>query len=234
MGLSGVTTTASQETAVSPDERRQITVMFCDLVGSVALSQRLEDEVYCNLMQAYIGACEKVVRQYDGHVAEVRGDGLVAYFGWPRAHEDDAERSVLTALGTVQAVKAVSTAEPLAVHTGIATGPVVIVGGRAVGEPVILAARLSDMAKANEVWIAHDTSCLVGDTFELTDLGALPVEGMDRPRRAWRVDALRRTEGRFEAARKGLPLTPLVGREEDVASCCALGATRARVKDASC
>jgi len=218
--------TASLETAVFPDERRHVTVMFSDLVGSTGLSQRLDPEDYRDVMRAYRRACAEVVARYEGHVAQLLGDGLMVYFGWPAAHEEDAERCVLAALGIVRAVKGVSTAEPLAVHIGIATGEVVVGGPLAVGNGDAgladggtpnLAARLQSMAGANEVVIAHATRRLVGDAFELTDLGALPVKGIDGRLRVWRVDALSRTEGRFEAARKGVPLTPLVGRQEEVA-----------------
>ena len=138
--LAHVPATASQETAASPDERRQITVMFCDLVGSVALSQRLDSEDYRDVMRAYRGACKEEVERYEGFdtgSGQFLGDGVMAYFGWPTAHEDDAERSVLSALGIVQAVKSLSAAEPLAVRIGIATGLVVVGGhpGRAAETP---------------------------------------------------------------------------------------------------
>jgi class 3 adenylate cyclase/tetratricopeptide (TPR) repeat protein len=228
-GLARAPATTSEEAATSPDERRQITVMFCDLVGSVALSQRLDSEDYRDVMRAYRGACKEEVERYEGFdtgSGQFLGDGVMAYFGWPTAHEDSAERSVLSALGIVRAVKSLRAAEPLAVRVGIATGLVVVGGhrgegsrdaGLAHGGAPNLAARLQNIAGANEVVIADATRRLVGNAFELTDLGALPVKGIDHPVRAWRVDALRRTDGRFEAARKGLPLTNMVGRGEDLA-----------------
>ena len=218
--------TVSLDTAVFQDERRHVTVMFSDLVGSTGLSQRLDVEDYRDVMRTYRRACAEVVLRYEGHVAQIQGDGLLVYFGWPAAHEEDAERCLLAALGIVQAVKGLSAAEPLAVHIGVATGEVVVGrpkadgngdSGLADGGTLNLAARLQSMAGANEVVIADATRRLVGDAFELTDLGALPVKGIDGQVRTWRVDALRRTEGRFEAARKGTPLTPLVGRREEVA-----------------
>ncbi len=207
-------------------ERRQLTVMFCDLVGSTALAERLDPEELRALMQAYRKACGKVVSRYDGHVAQYLGDGLMVYFGWPSAHEDDAERGVRSALEMVQAVKAVSVEQPLAIRIGLATGAVVVGEASrednaeaklAVGETPNLAARLQGLAGPDEIVIAPATRRLVGDAFEFTDLGARPLKGIAEPVRAWRVEGLRRTEGRFEAAHGGVELTPLVGREEEVA-----------------
>lgn len=210
----------------SPGERRQLTVVFCDLVGSTALSHRLDPEELRDLMNAYRRACAGVVARYDGHVAQILGDGLMIYFGWPTAHEDDPERGVRSALEIVQAVRSVNAPEPLAVRVGIATGPVVVGGpsaagdgndGLAVGETPHLASRLESIANANEVVIAHATRGLVGDAFELADLGELALRGIDGPSRAWRVQAVRRAIGRFDAAHGGEPLSALVGREEEVA-----------------
>ena len=107
-------------------ERRQLTVMFCDLVGSTALSELLDPEELRELIQTYRKACTDVVLRYDGHVAQYLGDGLMIYFGWPIAHEDAAERGVRSALEMVQAVKAIRAAKPLAVRIGLATGSVVV------------------------------------------------------------------------------------------------------------
>ena len=207
-------------------ERRQLTVMFCDLVGSTALAERLDPEELRELMHAYRAASGDVVTRYEGHVAQYLGDGLMVYFGWPSAHEDDAERCVRSALEIVQAVKGVRANARLAVRIGVATGTVVVGEASrtanaeatlAVGETPNLAARLQGLAGPDEVVIAPATRRLVGDGFHLTDLGTRPLRGIGEPVRAWRVDALRRTEGRFEAAREGLLLTPLVGREEEMA-----------------
>lgn len=156
-------------------------------------------------------------------MAQYLGDGLMIYFGWPRAHEDDAERGVRSALEMVRALKRMSAAEPLAVRIGVATGAVVV-GKRsgedngqaklAVGETPNLASRLQGLAGPDEIVIAAATRRLVGDAFELSDLGARPLKGIEEPAQAWRVDAVRRTSGRFEAAHGGVALTPLVGREE--------------------
>jgi class 3 adenylate cyclase/tetratricopeptide (TPR) repeat protein len=213
--------------ADAPDaERRQLTVMFCDLVGSTALSERLDPEELRELMRAYRGAGGEVVARYEGHVAQYLGDGLMVYFGWPSAHEDDAERCVRAALEIVQAVKGVHAAQPLAVRIGVATGTVVVGEATragdaeaklAVGETPNLAARLQGLAGVGEVVIAPATRRLVGYAFELSDLGAHALKGIAEPVRVWRVEGVHRGEGRFEAAHAGVALTPLVGREEEVA-----------------
>jgi len=215
-----------QSTTTYEAERRQLTVMFCDLVGSTALAERLDPEELRDLIQAYHRACGEVVARYEGYVAQYLGDGLMIYFGWPQAHEDDAERSVRSALEMVQAVKGVSAAPPLAVRIGVATGAVVVgdaLGGDdaeatlAVGETPILASRLQGVAGPGEIVIAPATRRLVGDTFELADLGARTLKGIAEPLHLFRVVRARTTESRFEAAHGGVPLTPLVGREEEVA-----------------
>ena len=206
-----------------PGERRQqLTVMFCDLVGSTRLSQRLDPEELRDLKRSFIKACIGPVERYDGHLAQVWGDGLLIYFGWPSAHEDDAERCVRSALKIVDAVTRERDIEPLAVRIGVATGPVVVGGGRsgseaglAVGEAPNLAQRLQTLAKANEILIAHATRTLLGDAFELTDLGSLVVKDFQAAR-AWRVEAERQAAGRFDAAHAGSPLSAFVGRADEV------------------
>lgn len=205
-------------------ERRQLTVMFCDLVGSTAMSTVLDPEELHALITAYRKACCDVVARYEGHVAQYLGDGLMIYFGWPIAHEDDAERGVLAALEMVQAVKAINSAKPLAVRIGLATG-FVVVGDTlqdgnaesrlAVGETPNLAARLQALARPGEVVIAPATRRLLADAFSLTDLGALPLKGIAQPVRLWRVDEVLRSEGRFKAAHGGKGMAPLVGRDEE-------------------
>ncbi len=222
--LPGVSAAASPATHASPEERRPITVMFCDLVDFSGLSQRLDPEILRPVMKAYRSVCSGVVSRYEGHVAQVLGDGVMAYFGWPLAHENDAERGVRAALEIVSAVKGVSAPEPLAVHVGVATGEVVVGGpsgpgdgdaGLAVGETPNLAARLQGMAGTDEIFVAHSTRRLVGDVFDLIDLGALPLKGIGSSR-AWRVRAVRPAAGRFDAAHGGAPLSALVGREEEL------------------
>ena len=201
-------------------ERRQITVMFCDLVGSTALSEKLDPEDLRSLMQDYQQAAGGVIERYGGHVAQYLGDGLMTYFGWPQAHEDDAERAVRASLNIVEAVGAMD----LQVRIGIATGPVVVgetgagdasVPKLAVGETPNLAARLQGLAGADEIVIGPSTRRLLGGTFELVDLGEQALKGIVEPVPAHRVAGLAATEGRFEARTHNL--TPLVGREAEMA-----------------
>jgi class 3 adenylate cyclase len=207
-------------------ERRQLTVMFCDLVGSTSLAEHLDPEELLELMRGYRAACTAVVERYEGHVAQYLGDGLMVYFGWPSAHEDDAERGVRAALEMVTAVRDLRAAKPLMVRIGLATGPVVVGEASrtdnaearlAVGETPNLAARLQGLAGIGEVVIAPTTRRLVAGAFSLTDLGAHPLKGIAQPVQAWRVDAARRRVGRFSAAHGGMELAPLVGREEESA-----------------
>src|SRR5690348_17264897 len=140
-------------------ERRQLTVMFCDLVGSTALSEKLDPEELRDLLHAYRTLCGDVITRYDGFVARYVGDGILTYFGWPAAHEEDAERAVRAALDIVAAVKHVSAIEPLSVRIGIATGPVVVgeaagVGDQAklaIGSTPNLAVRLQGLATADQI-----------------------------------------------------------------------------------
>ena len=219
--------TALEQPGVPYDaDRRQLTVMFCDLVDSTALAARLDPEELRELMRAYRKACEEIVSRYQGHVAQYRGDALMAYFGWPSAHEDDAERSVRAALEIVQAVQAVHAHPPLAVRIGVATGTVVVgavsraddaEAKLAVGETPNLAARLQGLADPNAVLIAPSTRRLLGAAFQLSDLGAHSLRGIAQPVRAWRANAVHRSLGRFEAAHEGIALTPLVGRQKELA-----------------
>src|SRR5437870_10327028 len=175
------------ETATEPvprdeAERRHLTVMICDLVGSTALSVRLDPEDMRAVIDAYHAACARITRTYDGFLAQFRGDGILAYFGYPRAHEDDAERSVRAGLDIIAAIARLETraAEPLAVRIGIATG-LVVVGdlGREgalwenalVGETPNLAGRLQALAEPGMIVIAGSTRRLLGDLFRLRDLG---------------------------------------------------------------
>jgi class 3 adenylate cyclase len=206
-------------------ERRQLTVMFCDLVGSTELAHKLDPEALRDLMRGYQQACGAVIERYDGHVAQYLGDGLMVYFGWPRAHEDDAERAVRASLEIVQAVKQVAAAEVLRVRIGIATGPVVVgetgagdasVPKVAVGETPNLAARLQGLAQADQIVIGASTHQLLGAAFEYEGLGQHVLKGVVEPVRAWRVQSVKQAEGRFEARHAG-QLTPFVGREEEIA-----------------
>src|ERR1700722_17147625 len=208
-------------------ERRQLTVMFSDLVGSTALSARLDPEDMREVIRAYQGACSGAVARYDGFVAKFMGDGVLAYFGFPRAHEEDAERAVRAGLDIAAAVAKLETRanENLKVRIGIATGIVVVgdlVGqGSAqeqavVGETPTLAARLQGLAEAGSVVMAESTRRLLGGTFELTPLGPQVFKGFDAPVPAWMVLREAQNVSRFEASRSR-SMTPFVGREHEVA-----------------
>ena len=222
LGAEAGTTTAN----VLLGERRQLTVMFCDLVGSTALSTKLDPEELRELIETYRDACRKVLVRYDGFVAQYLGDGLMVYFGWPVAHEDDAERGVRSALEIVQAVNSIRTAHPLSTRIGLATGTVVVsevsphdtAGERTVlGDVPNLAARLQALAGPHEVVIAPTTRRLLADAFALTDLGEHTLKGIEQPVRVWRVDEVRRSKRRFKVAHGRDTLAPLVGRDQESA-----------------
>jgi class 3 adenylate cyclase len=208
-------------------ERRQLTVLFCDLVGSTELAARLDPEDLREVMRAYQAACADVVCGLEGYVGRFLGDGVLAYFGWPRAHEDDAERAVRAGL---RLVRNVARLEPragarLQARVGVATGHVVVGGlisegvsdrGAVSGDTPNLAARLQTFAAPGSVVISASTRRLVGGLFELSDLGPQRLKGFPEPLGAWRVDGEGRAEGRFEA-RQTAGLTPLVGREGEIA-----------------
>jgi class 3 adenylate cyclase/predicted ATPase len=210
---------------VAAAERRHLTVMICDLVGSTALSARLDPEDLRAVMDAYHAACARITLTYDGFLAEFRGDGILAYFGFPRAHEDDAERTVRAGLDIIAAVGRLETraAEPLAVRIGIATGLVVVgdLSGEGalrehavVGDTPNLAARLQALADPGTIVIAASTRRLLGDVFHLRDLGRHQVKGISEPVAAWTVEGLSASESRFEAVRVA-GLTDLIDRKDE-------------------
>ena len=205
-------------------ERRQVTVLFSDLVGSTALSARMDPEDLRELISAYHKCVAEAVRRFGGFVAQYLGDGVLVYFGYPEAHEDDAERAVRAGLELIAAVTALKTPASLQTRVGIATG-LVVVGdlmtgsGQAhergiVGETPNLAARLQGIAKPNTVVIAEATRRLLGNLFELKDLGARDLKGVAEPVRAWVALRASTVESRFEALHPS-GLTALVGREEE-------------------
>jgi class 3 adenylate cyclase/predicted ATPase len=206
-------------------ERRQITVMFCDLVDSTRLASALDPEDFGSLMQAYQRACGNIIRRYDGHVSQYRGDALEVYFGWPAAHEDAAERAVRAGLDVVEAVKAIAGPEPLSVRVGISTGMVMVsetvlgdpsMPSGAVGEALHVAARVQALAAPNSVVMAEATSRLVSARFDQEDLGPQNLKGVAAPVRAFRVRRVREDTSRFLAAHAAA-LTPLVGRRTELA-----------------
>jgi class 3 adenylate cyclase len=205
-------------------ERRQVTVMFCDLVGSTALSARMDPEDLREVISAYQKCVTETVRRFGGFVAKYMGDGVLIYFGYPQAHEDDAERAVRAGLELIAAVSALKSPVALQTRVGIATGLVVVgdlIGsGEAqergiVGETPNLAARLQGIAEPNTVAISESTRKLVGKLFELADLPSKDLKGIDGPVRAFAALRPSAMESRFEALRTAT--TPLVGRDEELA-----------------
>ena len=219
----------------SEGERRQLTVMFCDVVDSTALSARLDPEEWRAVMRDYQAACAAVIRRFDGHIAQYLGDGLLVYFGYPQAHEDDALRAVRTGLGIIDALREPGSergperalardAPEIRVRIGIHTGLVVVgeigEGGKyellALGETPNLAARLQGLAEPNTLVISAATQRLVTGLFESRDLGLRSLKGFPRP------CASTRSAARVALAvawRRGgdVGLTPLVGRAEEIA-----------------
>jgi len=208
-------------------ERRHLTVMICDLVGSTALSARLDPEDMSAVIDAFQAACARITLAFDGFLADFRGDGILAYFGYPRAHEDDAERTVRAALDIAAAVARLNTPaeEPLSVRIGIATG-LVVVGGlgegplrehAVIGDTPGLAARLQALAEPGTVVVAASTRRLLGDRFLLRDLGFHEVKGIAEPIAAWAVDGVSASQSRFQAIHATTGLTDLIGREDELA-----------------
>src|SRR6201996_1503513 len=211
---------ASETTA----ERRPLSVMFCDLIGSTALSARLDPEDLREVIRSYQACVATIIRQFDGFIARYVGDGVLTYFGWPEARETDAERAVRAGLAVAAAVSGTPLAgERLQVRIGIATGLVVIgdpIGSgdsrqqTAVGETPNLAARLQGLARPNQVVIDVATRRQIGGLFECQDLGVVELRGLPAAVPAWLVLSENRTLGQFEALRSGA--TPLVGRDEEM------------------
>jgi class 3 adenylate cyclase/tetratricopeptide (TPR) repeat protein len=218
-----------------PPERRQLTVMLCDLVGWTGLSQRLDPEELAEVVQAYRQRCTTLITRHGGTVAQYVGDAVLAYFGYPRAHEDDAERAVRAALSIAAAERSASQVAGSDVHIGIATG-IVVVGNllgegtmatergadtragveiSAVGSALNLAARLQTLAEPGAVVVSEQTRRLARGIFEYRDLGRHELKGFDEPVQAWRVVGESRARSRFHALR-GAALTALVDREAEM------------------
>ncbi|MFL5286280.1 MAG: AAA family ATPase [Rhodopila sp.] len=204
-------------------ERRQLTVMFCDLVGSTALSTRYDPEDLRELVRDYHRAVAAMVTRFDGFVAQYMGDGALIYFGYPRAHEDDAERAVRAGLAVIEAVGRLPGRQDLHVRVGIATGLTVV--GEVIGEGSTqqrgvlgetpnLAARLQAVATPDTLVIAEATRRQIGELFDLEDLGPQHLGGFAEPQRVWRVLDESGEVSRFDALRSGD--TPLVGRDEEI------------------
>ena len=220
---SATSATSASIAAPTIAERRQLTVMFCDLVGSTALSTRHDPEDLRELIGDYHRAVAETVGRFDGFVAKYMGDGVLIYFGYPQAHEDDAERAVRAGLAVIEGVGRLPARQHLSVRLGIATGLAVVgdlIGEGAaqergvVGETPNLAARLQALAAPNTLIIAEATRRQVGGLFDLEDLGPQALAGFAEPQRAWRVMGESGVLSRFEALRSAE--TPLVGREEEI------------------
>jgi class 3 adenylate cyclase len=216
----GAAAPAAPETPVQSDaERRQLTVMFCDLVGSTPLSARLDPEDLRGIIGAYHRCVAEIVESFGGFVARYMGDGVLVYFGYPQAHEDDAERATRCGLALVDRVPQLDQAEELHARVGIATG-LVVVGGEVVehdvaGDTPNLAARLQALAEPDTVVIAASTRRLIGELFEYRDLGEIELKGIAGLVSAWQALRPSAVASRFEALR-GSALTPLVGRDEEI------------------
>jgi class 3 adenylate cyclase len=224
--IAALTSAAPEPVVAGEPERRQLTVMFCDLVGSTELSARLDPEDLRDLIRGYQDACTGMIVHYEGYIARFVGDGLLAYFGWPRGYEDNAERAVRAGLELVASVSRLKTLDgaPLSCRVGIATGEVVVrdlisdgVGRKdsVVGETPNLAARLQALAAPGSVVISSTTHRLLGRLFNIADLGTHTLKGFAKPVQAWQVTGESRVESRFEALHDAAHSAPLVNREEE-------------------
>jgi class 3 adenylate cyclase len=214
---------APRPAAAAEAERRQLTVMFCDLVGSTPLSVRRDPEDLREVIGAYHCCVAETAAGFTGFVAKYFGDGVLIYFGYPQAHEDDAERAVRAGLAVIEAIGKLATPEPLSVRLGVASGLVVVgdlIGEGAaqergvVGEMPNLAARLQTLAAPGMLVIADSTRRQIGGLFEIEDLGSQSLAGFAEPQRAWRVVGESGVLSRFEALRS--ETTPLIGRDEEL------------------
>ncbi len=215
--------------SINHAERRQLTVMFCDLVNSTHLASRLDPEDMRLVIREYQNTCATVIENYDGFVARYMGDGIMIYFGYPQAHEEDAERAIYAAMDLIDSIKSLKIrllnghVVEISIRIGIATGLVVVgdlIGARAaeeeavVGETPSLAARLQSLAKPDTVVVAAETRDLIKNHFELKNIGEHMLRGFEKPRILWQVINVSNMETRFQAARDK-ELTGLVGRAEE-------------------
>jgi class 3 adenylate cyclase/predicted ATPase len=210
-------------------ERRQLTVVFCDLVDSTALSRRVDPEDLQDVLRHFLNACSQAIGRFNGYIAKYMGDGMLVYFGYPQAHENDAERAVYAGLAILDTVKVLTQDSPhpefdFAARIGIATGHVVVgeVMGQdtakersVFGETPNLAARLQALARPNQLVIDPVTKRLVGHAFDCADLGAVALKGFDTPVHAWQVLSSRESTSRFESYRAS-HLTNFVGRDQEL------------------
>ena len=221
---------ASADVTAPEAERRHLTVMFCDLVGSTPLAERFDPEDLREMVRAYQGVCAEVIQRFDGHLARYFGDGLLVYFGYPRAHEDDAQRAVRTGLGIVDEMRRLNTrlerergvrlSARLGIHTGLVVAGEMGAGDRRdpmaiIGETPNIAARLQSVAEPDTVVISGATQHLVRGFFEFRDLGPHTLKGVSMPILVHRVLGESTARSRLDVAGP-VGLTPLVGREQEV------------------
>ena len=209
-----------RDSRLAAAERRQLTVMFCDMVGFTELANRVDPEVLQGIIRSYEDACAVCITRYEGYVFQRLGDGIVAFFGYPLAHEGEAERAIHAGLAIIEALTTLAVPEvgQLRVRIGIATGVVVVAGAEkgAVGETVNLAARLQGIAPVGSIVVSERVRRVAGGTFDYTDLGEQPLKGIAQPTRAYRIVGVSHAASRFEAATHA-GRTPLVGREHEIA-----------------
>ncbi len=223
--------TTPSSSCLDQAERRQLTVMFCDLVGSTALAQRLDPEDLQEIIRWFLDACGKAIGRFNGYIAKYMGDGLLVYFGYPHAHEHDAERAIHAGLAILELARTCSRDHPLsqeseiAVRVGIATGHVIvgeIIGQEAAqersvfGETPNLAARLQALAAPNQVIVDSATRRLVGDEFEFADQRTVSLKGFAMPAQVWQVLGSKPSASRFESYRSRR-LTNFIGRDHETA-----------------
>ncbi len=223
--------TTSPSSGRDQAERRQLTVMFCDLVGSTALASRLDPEDLQSSVRRFLDACSEAISRFNGYIAKYMGDGLLVYFGYPQAHEHDAERAVHAGLAVLELVKALpqechlEQKFEIATRIGIATGPVIV--GELIGQDTAkersvfgetpnLAARLQALAAPNQLIVDSATKRLVGGEFEFSDQGTVVLKGFETPVQVWRVLGSKLSASRFESYRAGR-LTQFIGREHETA-----------------
>ena len=206
-------------------EHRQISVLYCDMVGSTALSGRLDPEDYREVIRSFHDACTRTVAAHDGFVANFIGDCVLVYFGWPLAHEDDAERAVRAASALIKAVGGLRSDEPVAVRISIATG-VVVIGDlvregpaqeqSALGQAPYLAAELQTLTLPGQIVIDEATRRLLGSSYRMRSQGSLALPGMSETVAAWLIVGERTADSRFDA-QAGKSLAPMVGRDQELA-----------------
>src|SRR4051794_10923768 len=201
-------------------ERRQLTVLFCDMVGFTELASRLDPEVLQGIVRSYEDNCAACVTRYEGYVFQRLGDGIVAFFGYPLAHEGEAERAIRAGLEIIESLSKLDLPDAghLQVRIGIATGVVVVSSNEkgAVGETMNLASRLQAIAQPGSIVVSERVHRLAGGSFDYQDLGKQTLKGIAQPTHAYRIVSVSEATSRFEAAHGEAGLTPLVGREQEL------------------